>query len=69
MIEKITDEIIALGVVGCATGCGVYVTYINSEVPAFLTLMAGAVIAYYFRKPKVEIDTKDAVNNDVKSDD
>lgn len=56
MIEKITDEIIALGVVGAATVCGVYVTYINSEVPAFLTLMAGAVIAYYFKKVKVEDD-------------
>jgi len=50
MIEKITDEIIALSVVGAATGCGVYVTYITGEVPAFLTLMAGAVIAYYFKK-------------------
>jgi len=50
MIEKITDEIIALSVVGAATGCGVYVTYMTGEVPAFLTLMAGAVIAYYFKK-------------------
>ena len=56
MIEKITDEIIALGVVGAATGCGVYVTWITGEVPAFLTLMAGAVIAYYFKKAKVEDD-------------
>ena len=56
MIEKITDEIIALGVVGAATACGVYVTYITGEVPAFLTLMAGAVIAYYFKKAKVEDD-------------
>lgn len=52
MIEKITDEIIAIGVVGAATGGGIYVTYITGEVPAFLTLMAGAVIAYYFRKEK-----------------
>ena len=29
MIEKITDEIIALTVVGAATGCGVYVTYLT----------------------------------------
>ena len=56
MIEKITDEIIALGVVGAATACGVYVTYISGDVPAFLTLMAGAVIAYYFKKAKVEDD-------------
>ena len=52
MIEKITDEIIAIGVVGAATGGGIYVTYITGEVPSFLTLMAGAVIAYYFRKEK-----------------
>lgn len=52
MIEKITDEIIALGVVGSATACGIYVTYITGTVPSFLTLMAGAVIAYYFKIKK-----------------
>ncbi len=51
-IQDITDEIIGLSVVGAATGCGVYVTYLTGEVPAFLTLMAGAVVAYYFTKEK-----------------
>jgi hypothetical protein len=51
-IQDITDEIIALGVVGAATGCGVYVTYLTGEVPGFLTLMAGAVVAYYFKIKK-----------------
>ena len=53
-IQDITDEIIALTVVGSATGCGVYVTYTTGEVPAFLTLMAGAVIAYYFKTKKID---------------
>lgn len=56
MIEKITDEIIALAVVGVTTICGAYVTYISGEVPAFLSMMAAAVIAYYFRKPKIEAE-------------
>jgi TRAP-type C4-dicarboxylate transport system permease large subunit len=51
-IQDITDEIIGLTVVGAATGCGIYVTYLTGEVPGFLTLMAGAVVAYYFTKEK-----------------
>ena len=51
-IQDVTDEIIGLAVVGAATGCGIYVTYLTGEVPGFLTLMAGAVIAFYFEKTK-----------------
>jgi TRAP-type C4-dicarboxylate transport system permease large subunit len=51
-IQDIADEIIGLSVVGAATGCGIYVTYLTGEVPGFLTLMAGAVVAYYFTKEK-----------------
>jgi len=49
-IEKITDEIIALTVVGAATGCGVYVTYLSGVVEPSLILMAGIVVGFYFRK-------------------
>ena len=51
-IQDIADEIIGLSVVGAATGCGVYVTWLTGEVPGYLTLMAGAVIAFYFGKKK-----------------
>jgi len=52
MIEKITDEIIALTVVGAATGCGVYVTYLTGAMPESLIAMAGIVVGFYFRKTK-----------------
>jgi len=50
MIEKITDEIIALTVVGAATGCGVYVTYQTGVMEPSLIAMAGIVVGFYFRK-------------------
>ena len=50
MIEKITDEIIALTVVGAATGCGVYITYVTGAMPESLIAMAGIVVGFYFRK-------------------
>lgn len=52
MIEKITDEIIALVVVGAATGCGVYVTWLTGVMPESLIAMAGIIVGFYFRKPK-----------------
>ena len=50
MIEKITDEIIALSVVGAATGCGIYVTYLTGSMEPSLIAMAGIVVGFYFRK-------------------
>ena len=50
MIEKITDEIIALTVVGAATGCACYLTYLNGEVPEFFATMAGMIVMFYFGK-------------------
>lgn len=48
MIEKIADEIVALSVVGAATGCACYLTYLNGEVPEFFATMAGMIVVYYF---------------------
>lgn len=50
MIEKITDEIIAITVIGSATGCACYLTYTTGEIPEFFAAMAGMIIAYYFGK-------------------
>lgn len=50
MIEKITDEIIAMTVIGAATGCACYLTYLNGEVPEFFATMAGMIVVYYFGK-------------------
>lgn len=50
MIEKITDEIIAITVVGAATGCACYLTYLTGEVPEFFAIMAGMIVGHYFRK-------------------
>jgi len=50
MIEKITDEILAMTVVGAATGCACYLTYLTGEVPEYFATMAGMVVVYYFGK-------------------
>jgi len=55
MIEKITDEIIAISVIGAATGCACYLTYINGEVPEFFATMAGMIVVYYFGKKTGEV--------------
>lgn len=56
MIERITDEILAMTVVGAATGCACYLTYLNGEVPEYFATMAGMVIVYYFSKRTGEND-------------
>lgn len=50
MIEKYTDEIIALSVVAAATGCACWITYNTGAIPEFFTTGFGFVIAYYFGK-------------------
>jgi len=50
MIEKIADEILALTVIGAATACAGYLTYLNGEVPEFFATMAGMIVVYYFGK-------------------
>jgi hypothetical protein len=50
MIEKITDEIIAISVIGAATGCACYLTYLTGEVPEFFATMAGMIAMFYFGK-------------------
>lgn len=56
MIEKITDEILALSVIGAATGCACYLTYLNGEVPEFFATMAGMIVVYYFGKKGVPVE-------------
>lgn len=50
IIERITDELIALVVIGSATGCACYLTYLNGDVPEYFATMAGMIIVYYFGK-------------------
>ena len=50
MLEKITDEIIAITVITSATGCACYLTYLNAEVPEFFATMAGMIVMFYFGK-------------------
>ena len=50
MLEKITDEIIAITVITSATGCACYLTYLNGEVPEFFATMAGMIVMFYFGK-------------------
>ena len=47
-ISKITDEVIGLTVVGAATGCACYLTYVSGAVPEFFATMAGMVVVFYF---------------------
>ena len=49
-IEKITDEIIALSVIGSGVILAGYITYITGAIPDMLTMGFGMVLAYYFNK-------------------
>lgn len=49
-IEKITDEIIALSVIGGGVAGATYMTYKTGVVPDFFVLGFGVVLAFYFKK-------------------
>ena len=49
-IEKITDEIIALSVIGGGVAGAVYMTYKTGIVPDYFILGFGVVLAFYFKK-------------------
>ena len=50
MIEKITDEIIALTVAGAGTIFAGYITYQTGVIPEFFAVGFGMVLMHYFKK-------------------
>nr|QNO41558.1 hypothetical protein MPGNBCFJ_00022 [Methanosarcinales archaeon ANME-2c ERB4]QNO42126.1 hypothetical protein CDFINFIG_00002 [Methanosarcinales archaeon ANME-2c ERB4]QNO42177.1 hypothetical protein NAKCPFIE_00002 [Methanosarcinales archaeon ANME-2c ERB4]QNO42436.1 hypothetical protein ADMFNEEM_00002 [Methanosarcinales archaeon ANME-2c ERB4]QNO42509.1 hypothetical protein AHMEGOAG_00002 [Methanosarcinales archaeon ANME-2c ERB4] len=50
MIEKITDEIIALTVVGAGTIFAGWITYWSGAIPEFFAVGFGMVLMHYFKK-------------------
>ena len=54
MIEKITDEVIALSVTVAGTAFAGWITYQTGQIPEFFAMGFGMVLAFYFGKQKVK---------------
>ncbi len=52
MIEKITDEVIALTVTVAGTAFAGWITYQTGEIPEFFAVGFGMVLMHYFKKTK-----------------
>jgi len=50
MIEKITDEIIALTVVVAGVGFAGWITFLSGAIPEFFAVGFGMVLVHYFQK-------------------
>jgi len=55
-IVEIADELIAFAVTGAAISCAGYIVYTTGEIPEYLSMGFGAVLAYYYSK-KVSVAT------------
>jgi len=53
MIEKITDEIIALTVTVAGTVFAGWITYQTGQIPEFFAVGFGMILMHYFKKPKI----------------
>lgn len=49
-IVEIADELIAFAVTGTAIVCAAYTVYTTGEIPEYLPMGFGLVLAYYFNK-------------------